>query len=336
MLGRVCVVAVVSTVAFGAAEAQAGTVFRMCWDVGSPIVGCVNTFAADQGQQNAVEITTDPDALEDTFREPGRLIRPISGTDEFEGPDAGEHFPAETATRCRFFTDSATCAMTGPEGAFVYLRDMDDTATVNVVSPTSWAPRVYGEVGNDVVHSNSWITFAGGPGADDLIAPRGALYYPAEPGVTAPMELDADGVADDGRPGEGDNWRPGYSLQIALAGNHRITGHDGSDSVLAGESIGDLRMNGLGGDDFLAGGPGDDRLDGGSGDDTLQGGWGADDVLIGGPGEDIMHGLDGDDTFRARDGERDDVVCGAGTDTAFVDAIDFIWDPENCERVVLN
>lgn len=335
MLGRVWLLVAVLTVAFGAAEAQAGTVFRMCWDVGSPIVGCTNTFAADQGQQNAVEITTDPVAGEDTFREPGRLIRPISGAYEFEGPDAGEPFPAETATRCKYFTDRASCALTGPEGAFVYLRDMDDTATVNVVSPTSWTPWVFGEGGHDVVHANSAITFAGGPGADDVIAPSAFLYYPAEPGVTAPMEFDADGVADDGRPGEGDNWRPGYHLRIALAGNHRITGHDGRDSVLAGESIGDLRMNGLGGDDFFGGGPGDDRLDGGAGDDTLQGGWGSDDLLIGGQGEDLMQGLDGDDTFRARDGERDDVVCGAGTDTAFVDPIDFIWDPENCERVVI-
>ncbi len=56
------------------------------------------------------------------------------------------------------------------------------------------------------------------------------------------------------------------------------------------------RMQGLGGNDELAGGSLDDLLDGGDGDDTLYGGEGA-DTLIGGKGRDVLEGGMGNDTY---------------------------------------
>jgi Tol biopolymer transport system component len=54
------------------------------------------------------------------------------------------------------------------------------------------------------------------------------------------------------------------------------------------------------------------------------------DILRGRPPFDIINGYGGNDTIYARDGLRDRVDCGPGTDTAYVDAIDFV---AHCERV---
>ncbi|MGD9917345.1 MAG: hypothetical protein AB7U46_04955 [Paenirhodobacter sp.] len=58
-------------------------------------------------------------------------------------------------------------------------------------------------------------------------------------------------------------------------------------------------MQGLGGDDLLAGGLSDDRLYGGDGNDTLNG-YDGDDTLVGGRGDDTINGGDGIDTVVLR------------------------------------
>ena len=329
MRGRGCFLAgIVSMLAFGAAEAQAGTVFKMCWD----FVGCSNTYVADAGEANVLELETSID--EERFRERGQLIRPITPGYTFEGPDSGEPNFAQTTAGCVYVGDSARCTATGPEGAYVYLGDHDDVVHLD---GDGWAVQVYGGSGGDTVHSTRPLSFTGGPGPDDLFAPireepglilaSALFFYPAEPGVEVAMEIDWDGEADDGAPGEGDNIRPGVGVILDLAGDHRVTGNDGSN--IAHASHGDQRMDGYAGRDAFSGGPGADTLDGGRGDDSLSGREG-DDLLIAGPGLDLLHGGDGDDVIRARDNESEQVHCDAGNDVAHIDPSDFVFD---CETV---
>lgn len=88
------------------------------------------------------------------------------------------------------------------------------------------------------------------------------------------------------------------------AGNDKITGNSGDDSLLGGD--GNDILKGLAGNDNLQGGDGNDTLDGGAGNDYLYGGDG-NDILKGGAGNDFLVGNDGNDTL---DG-------GAGNDTLY-------------------
>ena len=97
-----------------------------------------------------------------------------------------------------------------------------------------------------------------------------------------------------------------------------ITGGEGNDDLLRGESVVDS-IDGGPGDDVLDAQPGNDVLNGGPGDDVMTGG-GDDDTLTGGPGHDTFNGNDGNDTFHAQDDEADISLSGGpGTDTANID-----------------
>ena len=112
------------------------------------------------------------------------------------------------------------------------------------------------------------------------------------------VEASANGVADDGEAGEGDDIAP--SVEVLRSG-------DGNDLLIASSSV-DAQLSGYGGNDELRGGPGDDVLFGGEGDDQLVGNAG-DDVFPngdqrfisvgGGPSElgaDVFSGGAGSDT----------------------------------------
>lgn len=151
------------------------------------------------------------------------------------------------------------------------------------------------------------------------------------------MEISLDGVANDGRPGEGDDIR---ALESFSAGAiSRFSGDDEANTFYAPEKGRAAVLLGFGGNDMLHGGDAHgDQLDGGAGDDELSGGMGS-DSLTGGPGRDVIAGdrvarcnelhCDitqgfGDDTIDARDGEVDHVQCGPGTDTVLADKIDVV------------
>ena len=134
---------------------------------------------------------------------------------------------------------------------------------------------LYGKAGNDLLAGNS--------GADKMFGEAGedTLIYP---GVTAPLQVDLDGVGfDDGPAGEGDT---------AGADIERVTGGPGAD-VLTGNAAANV-------------------LRGGGGNDTLDGLGGADSLF----------GELGDDNLLSKDGIADTDNCGPGSDRFSADAVD--------------
>ena len=106
-----------------------------------------------------------------------------------------------------------------------------------------------------------------------------------------------------------------------------INGMKGNDD-LAGNKKGD-QIKGKEGNDTLNGGGGGDELDGGKGNDTLNGGGGSDeldggkgnDILIGGKGNDLFEDDDGSNTFTG--GKGSDYFIIEDDDDAFVTITDF-------------
>jgi Ca2+-binding RTX toxin-like protein len=181
----------------------------------------------------------------------------------------------------------------------------------------------------------------GGPGMD-----RAEGW--ADPSVEVehpPISITLDNVANDGRPGEGDDVRSIERITSNVSGT--LVLGDEADIVEMWANIDNgasvIRTNG--GNDMVTGGSRDETIDGGPGDDRLEGGFG-NDTIVGGPGRDVINaemgasqcGLlqsctlpFGNDTIDVRDGEADQVSCGIGQDKVVADAIDTI-DPD-CEVV---
>ena len=116
----------------------------------------------------------------------------------------------------------------------------------------------------------------GGAGADNMSGGDGSDYvdYSA---VAAPLKVTvADGAANDGAAGEGDNVQPDNEIVFGGSGDDRLYGPDGSGELW-----------GRDGADQLFGGNSDDRLEGEGGDDRLEGGYRG-DVLNGGGGVDTV------------------------------------------------
>ena len=161
-----------------------------------------------------------------------------------------------------------------------------------------------------------------------------------------PVTVTVNGVADDGRPGEGDDVRDLDVLQLFVPAT--VVGGDGDETIevyAPGDGAGST-IDGRGGADSLRTGSSADTLNGGAGADRVEGGFGH-DTLTGGPGRDELFGDStsaqcggfgqsctipfGNDTIDARDGEVDQIDCGVGTDRAIVDAVDVV--AANCETV---
>lgn len=209
-------------------------------------------------------------------------------------------------------------------------HDGDDQVRGGAGDDVLWGDHYYGP-GADLLD--------GGPGTDTTEEWTIPDQLDRQPRVTVSL----DGVANDGRPGEGDNVVGIERLNLYITGD--FTGTDGPDQIklLNPGNSGPSTLTGLGGDDVLVGYDFDDRVDGGAGDDTVEGGRGH-DTVTGGPGRDTIYGDAtsshcswysckvpfGNDTILARDGEQDNIDCGIGTDTAVVDTIDVV---ANCENV---
>jgi Ca2+-binding RTX toxin-like protein len=162
--------------------------------------------------------------------------------------------------------------------------------------------------------------------------------------VYPPISITLDGVADDGRPGEGDNVTGVERSTPKVSGRFVLS--EGSDDwqIFANLDSGASTVYALGGDDRIVGEERKETIDGGTGADYLEGGKG-DDVITGGPGQDTILGDEsdttcvggiencivyGNDVIYARDGEKDSINCGPGNDRAVVDAIDVV---AGCEVV---
>ena len=240
-----------------------------------------------------------------------------------------------------------------------------------------------GGAGNDLLRSEGGAdVLRGGPGDDELEGGGGADVLlgqdgadslagdacgPAAPDVLdggagydtisdwgdcgpgsdrRPVTVTVNGVADDGRPGEGDDVRDLDVLQLFVPAT--VIGGEGNEVIevyAPGDGAGSA-LEGRGGSDALRAGSSSDTLDGGSGADRVEGGFGH-DMLTGGPGRDELYGDStsaqcggfgqsctipfGNDTIHARDGEVDQVDCGVGNDRAIVDGVDVV--ASNCETV---
>jgi hypothetical protein len=160
------------------------------------------------------------------------------------------------------------------------------------------------------------------------------------------VTVTVNGVADDGRPGKGDDVRDLDALSLFVPAT--VVGGEGDEllEVHAPADSAGSTIDGRGGADTIRTGASRDVLTGGAGPDRVEGGFG-NDTVTGGPGRDELFGDStaaqcggggqsctlpfGNDTIEARDGEVDQVDCGVGTDKAVVDAVDVVAD--NCETV---
>jgi hypothetical protein len=299
-------------------------------------------FVAERKEVNDVTLTTAETGLpfgnphwQDTFAESLNPIRPPREPGLIALPN-GYPEPAveDSLAHCDYSGASATCYRHDGRSE-VYLGDKNDRAQTG----DSVNAYIYGEAGNDTLRTSDaefGLRFIGGPGGDTLIGP-GWVDYPADElglRIEVDMHFDVDGVADDGRPGEGDNILPGHGVNVELPGDHVFVGHDGTDQFSAGD--GDHLIQGLAGDDVLSRyGRGSSRLEGGDGNDYLFSELGS-DTLVGGPGVDRFDSrpfAQGDQTIYARDGEVDEEIdCGDGVDTAYVDVIE--GPITGCETVI--
>jgi Ca2+-binding RTX toxin-like protein len=226
-----------------------------------------------------------------------------------------------------------------------------------------------GESGND--------TLIGGPGPDDFGSEAGAdTYVGGSASVTGEqyarhlslgrepvdfqlsqadslsyygtesVDVSLDGVADDGRFGEGDNV--GTDIE-------EVRGSDGNDTLTANVNLPATLYGGLG-DDRLVGGKADDRLFGkytggaGSGSDTFIGGEGDDEIddadqtlrQLPEPGDpapqpagaDSVIGGPGDDSIAVNEGA-DDVVGGDGIDRVAMSSDRFETLPVGASEIAL-
>jgi Ca2+-binding RTX toxin-like protein len=185
------------------------------------------------------------------------------------------------------------------------------------IDPGPGADTVDAGTGNDRV-----LARTGGPdGADVIDLGAGGFDSVTYRGADGPVTVSANGIADDGAPGEGD----------AISGAESIEGGPGDDVLVADGIAGEApatfarTLIGGGGNDVLVGGPandfisggvpsdgGSDTVDAGGGDDFILTGGGA-DTLAGGGGADELDAGAGDDRLRGQAGG-DELDGEAGSD----------------------
>jgi Ca2+-binding RTX toxin-like protein len=263
--------------------------------------------------------------------------------------------PLTSDGSCTVAGSVANCGVA--TGVQLLLGDRDDSLALST-APLSAATaiRVDAGPGNDTLTDQPGPdTYLGGPGNDSFVngAPDG--YPDAFAGGdgrdsvsyfgSADVRITADGVADDGTAGEGDNVGTDVEDLFGGDGDDVIVGTDAANTLVGG--AGNDFIEGRGGDDNLAGGDGDDTMRGGAGadavsgdagddalygeagGDTLAGGAGADalyggddgDLLSGGDGADALTGEGGDDTLSGGQGA-DAMSGGAGSDTVTYEGLD--------------
>jgi Ca2+-binding RTX toxin-like protein len=170
---------------------------------------------------------------------------------------------------------------------------------------------LYGGTGADqLMGNNDDDVLEGGEGADTMDGGAGkdALSYSVSSvGVSINLRT---GVASEGD-ADGDTFSNIEDVQgsfysdiiVGDSNSNGLNGLSGDDSVAGGD-----------GNDTLYDGVGFDHLRGDSGDDQLFGGSDA-DTLLGGTGSDQLHGDDGDDVLKGG-AEADSLDGGLGNDTA--------------------
>jgi Ca2+-binding RTX toxin-like protein len=326
-----------------APDAFAATAFVGAGDRFAP--GEVLWYIADHGEVNRVMIETiDFDEGEVEITDTGATISPGAGCTSL----------ASTRVRCL-----VSLGRRGEPTVEVKLGDGDDfleAGSLNGVfrggggndtivgsqGGVGFFEYLFGGAGNDRLRGRAGSdVLKGGLGADVL---SGGSSEDCGPDICSQMTdtvtyagrtngvvADADGLADDGEPGEGDLIRRNVE---------DIVGGGGDDVLTASTSRGSTRTEpfetiifgstllGRGGNDLLRGRRGQDNLVGQSGNDVLRGrgagdwlfGRGGNDRLIGGRGQDDFRSGGGRDRLLARDGRQDRVNGGFGFDQARIDS----------------
>ena len=181
--------------------------------------------------------------------------------------------------------DSRTVACPAIPG-LVARADLADGNDIFVSSLSALPARVYGEDGDDVVHTGSANDYIeGGAGADYLHSSTG----------------------DDHIEGGG-----GDDTLYGMAGDDLLRGAWGADKLYG--LSGDDELYGNDAEDLLMGGAGDDHLDGGWREDVVSGQEGADTLIGDADFRDDLYGNAGDDRFVMAG--LGDYYGGDGTDTA--------------------
>jgi hypothetical protein len=222
---------------------------------------------------------------------------------------------------------------------------------------------LFGDAGNDSVDGDDGADEVRGGDGDDLVAGGGRAQFAdiidggagrdtlseyeytaggSQPAPTAPISLTVDGVADDGRPGEGDNVTDVEVAKLLVAASIAAGPGPVELSVFRTQAL-PSRLIGSAQADTLTGFDYDDVIAGGAGDDTIVGSYG-NDTINPGPGRDSVNAdtatacnffecrpAYGNDTVDARDGEVDSITCGVGQDRVLADAADVV--AADCETV---
>jgi Ca2+-binding RTX toxin-like protein len=208
------------------------------------------------------------------------------------------------------------------------------------------ADTVLGEDGNDTLEGD----YQAAPAADVIDGGNGSDllkdYVEYGTDIHPPANVVLDGVANDGREGEGDNVTSIERMIAYVSGRFVLT--DGAEEWQVWSNVNSGRSVVIagGGDDKIVGEDAVEEIDGGTGNDYLEGGKNH-DIINGGTGRDTIYGDDtdascnanyvescvlyGNDEIHARDGEIDQIDCGAGTDKVFADPSDVV--AANCETV---
>ena len=162
-----------------------------------------------------------------------------------------------------------------------------------------------GDEGNDTViggAGDDTYTVQTGPDGTDSIALGSGNDRMDWRNRTAPLNLSADGVANDGQAGENDNI--GDDVED-------INGGQGADVIVGSTSAILTNLDGDNGNDRITGGPGNDNLRGSNGDDVITGGDG-NDSISGGNGLDAIDAGPGDDDIRSFFGDVEPDVYSGG------------------------
>jgi Ca2+-binding RTX toxin-like protein len=164
---------------------------------------------------------------------------------------------------------------------------------------------VAGGAGDDLVDGGSDNdTLSGGGGADTLIGGDGNGDQVAEVAVDAETIVLTNDVLTVG------------GLEDSVSGVEEFILTGGSLSSLidaSGYTMGNVTIDGAGGDDTLIGSNGDDFINGGAGNDTLTGSLG-NDSMLGGAGSDLVDGGSANDTLVGNSGN-DTLNGGTGLDS---------------------
>jgi hypothetical protein len=208
------------------------------------------------------------------------------------------------ATGCSGGPTSFSCP--GIDRIVVGLGDGNDVAQVGtfggvvILDGGPGDDRLGGGGGNDTLTGGDGDdTLSGGAGADVLSGGAGldaATYVVIAATPAAAVSL--DDVANDGLPGEGDDFRSDIE-DVSILGQGVVTP---SASTLIGSA-------------------GPNELITGGGNDTI----------VAGAGLDRVTADAGDDVIDVRDGYSDRVRCGSGTDTVTADTLDLLG--ADCETV---